>query len=182
MGACAPSRDVIEASKPIQLCLVGEDGSREPLKSWAKETVTQLLEREFGLYKQLRSSLKFIFSDQEVPHTYQLEEAGIESEAVVKIIGLRVAIESKQREEAERARKRREQQERDRLFAERKEREREAEVAASSTTHKSSSRNSSYKSSSSSRESVGASCGRGAGARGRGGGSSWGSYKSLRRG
>merc|ERR1711959_34494 len=102
MGACcAPSRDAIEASKPVQLCLVPEDSStlhKQTLESWEKETVAQLIEREYGLRKHLRAKLKFVFSDTEVPHSERLEEAGIMSEAEVQIIGLREALEAKQRE------------------------------------------------------------------------------------
>lgn len=108
---------------PIRLCLVREDSSLTTLKSWEKETVAQLLEREFGLRKQLRANLKFVFSDTAVPHGQRLEEAGIVSEAEVRIIGLCEALEAKQREleliEAQRALQlqRRKQQERERETA-----------------------------------------------------------------
>merc|ERR1719502_74458 len=118
MGTCAPSREIIEASKPLKLYLIREDGTRQELNTWSAEPVAQVLKRQLTLPKHLHSGVKILFGDNEVPHSHMFEEAGIENEAEIKVIGLVEALEAKAREEAmKRAQKQ--------LEKEAKERERE---------------------------------------------------------
>merc|ERR1719502_728743 len=117
MGTCAPSREIIEASKPLKLYLIREDGTRQELNTWSAEPVAQVLKRQLTLPKHLHSGVKILFGDNEVPHSHMFEEAGIENEAEIKVIGLVEALEAKKRaqkqlekeaKERERERKRRE--------------------------------------------------------------------------
>merc|ERR1711998_772890 len=158
-----------EASKPLKLYLIREDGTRQELNTWSAEPVAQVLKRQLTLPKHLHSGVKILFGDNEVPHSHMFEEAGIENEAEIKVIGLVEALEAKAREEEQRRRKQLEKEAKE-MERERKRREYETSRPRSYRSYGitpgdsySSGRTRSY---GSSRESAGARCGRGAGARG----------------
>merc|ERR1711998_496155 len=158
-----------EASKPLKLYLIREDGTRQELNTWSAEPVAQVLKRQLTLPKHLHSGVKILFG---------------ENEAEIKVIGLVEALEAKAREEEQRRRKQEEKEAEEamkraqkQLEKEAKEMERERKRREYETSRPrsyrsygitpgdsySSGRTRSY---GSSRESAGARCGRGAGARG----------------
>merc|ERR1712072_1254001 len=129
MGICAPSREMIEASKPLKLYLIREDGTRQELNTWSAEPVAQILKRQLALPKHLHSGVKILFCDNVVPHSQRIEEAGIENEAEVKVIGLNEALEAKAREEEERRRKQEEKEAKEAEKRAKKQAEKEAKEA-----------------------------------------------------